>query len=89
MLLFLDESGTDRCEAPYEVLAGVAIREGCFVAAHPGDPHAEREHFGALLGETGAELKGKKLLKTKVFRLAGQGEPIEPGIGTTLARWIS
>ena len=27
MLLFVDESGTDRREAPYEVLAGVAIRE--------------------------------------------------------------
>lgn len=75
MLLFLDESGTDHVEAPYEVLAGIAIRERNVWSLIQGVRAAEREHFGALLSATQVELKGKKLLKSKVFRLADQGEP--------------
>ncbi len=75
MLLFLDESGTDHVEAPYEVLAGIAIRERNVWSLIQGVRAAEREHFGALLSATRVELKGKKLLKAKVFRLADQGEP--------------
>jgi hypothetical protein len=85
MLLFLDESGTDRCEAPYEVLAGVAIREQFLWPLIQAIHTAERFHFGMPLSESGAELKGKKLLKTKVFRLAAQEEAIEPAIRTDLS----
>ncbi len=73
MLLFLDESGTDRCEAPYEVLAGVAIREHDLWPLIQAIRAAERDHFGMLLSDAGVELKGKKLLKSKVFRFAAQG----------------
>jgi hypothetical protein len=78
MLLFLDESGTDHREAPYEVLAGVAIRERNLWPLIQGIRSAERAFFGAPLSSTGVELKGKKLLKAKIFRLANQGDPLPP-----------
>lgn len=73
MLLFLDESGSDCREAPYEVLAGVAIREQNLWPLIQAVRAAERDHFGMPLSNVGVELKGKKLLKSKVFRLAEQG----------------
>ena len=76
MLLFLDESGTDCHEAPYEVLTGVAIREHDLWPLIQAVRAAERDHFGMLLSTVGVELKGKKLLKSKVFRLAEQSAPL-------------
>lgn len=76
MLLFLDESGTDHVDAPYEVLAGIAIRERNLWPLIQGVRAAERESFGVPLSATRVELKGKKLLKAKVFRLASQGDPM-------------
>lgn len=76
MLLFLDESGTDHGEAPYEVLAGVALREQNLWPLIQAIRAAERDHFGTPLNAVGIEFKGKKLLKTKVFRLAEQGEAL-------------
>ncbi len=72
MLLFVDESGTDRREAPYEVLAGVAIRERNLWPLIQAIRAAEREHFGMLLRETLVEFKGKKLLKIKSSDLPGK-----------------
>lgn len=86
MLLFLDESGTDHTEAPYEVLAGIAIRERNLWPLIQGVRAAEREHFGAPLSATRVELKGKKLLKAKVFRLASQNEPLPPDERRDLTR---
>ncbi len=65
MLLFLDESGTDHKEAPYEVLAGVALREKYLWQLIQEIRASERDHFGTLLSETNVEFKGKKLLKSK------------------------
>jgi hypothetical protein len=76
VLLFLDESGTDHVEVPYEVLAGIAIRERNVWALIQGVRAAEREYFGAPLSAARVELKGKKLLKAKVFRFAGQAGPV-------------
>jgi len=72
MLLFLDESGTDHREAPYEVLAGVAIRERDLWNLVQAIRAAEIEFFGISLGEVGVELKGKELLKRKTFRHASK-----------------
>jgi hypothetical protein len=77
MLLFLDESGTDHKEAPYEVLAGIAVREHDLWNLIQAVRSAERTCFGTLLSDTKVEIKGKKLLKTKVFRLARQTPPID------------
>jgi len=78
MLLFVDESGTDRREAPYEVLAGVTVRERDLWNLIQAIRTAERDHFGTTLSALGIEFKGKKLLKRKTFRLAAQGDPLPP-----------
>lgn len=85
MLLFVDESGTDRREAPYEILAGVAIRERNLWPLIQAIRAAEREHFGMLLSEVGVEFKGKTLLKTRVFRHAAQESPLAPAQRTAAA----
>lgn len=77
MLLFIDESGHDHKEAPYEVLAGVAIRERDLWNLIQAIRNAELEFFGVHMAEVGLELKGRKLLKRKVVRFAGEGPPIE------------
>lgn len=66
--LFIDESGHDRQEAPYEVLAGVAVRDRDLWRLIKQLHAAEIEHFGRRYSAGRDELKGKKLLKTKVFR---------------------
>jgi len=48
-LLFLDESGHDRKQAPYEVLAGIAIRDRDIWRLVGAMNDAERLHFGRCL----------------------------------------
>ena len=72
MFFFVDESGQDRGEAPYEVLAAVAIDERDLWNLLQAIQAAEREIFGIRLTEVGVEFKGRKLLKTKTFRHANQ-----------------
>ena len=76
MLFFIDESGQDRLEAPYEVLAGVAIRERDLWNLLQAIRSIETDIFGVRLNEFGVEFKGKKLLKRKIFRLANQKPPL-------------
>ena len=85
-LLFIDESGHDRRQAPYEVLAGIAIRDK-FLWRFILDLHAaEERHFGRRYSGGSAELKGRKLLKTKVFRHAGLNCDVPAGQGPALAK---
>lgn len=72
MFLFIDESGQDHVNSPYEVLAGVAIREQDLWNLVQAIHGLESEIFGVRLAEVGVEIKGKKLLKKKNFRFAGQ-----------------
>jgi hypothetical protein len=46
----------------------------------------ERNIFGMRISEGILELKGKKLLKRKTFRLATQQAPFEPAKRTELTR---
>jgi Protein of unknown function (DUF3800) len=66
--LFIDESGHDRGEAPYEVLAGIAIQDRHLWKFILDIHAAEERNFGRRYSEGAAELKGRKILKTKVFR---------------------
>ena len=86
MLFFLDESGHDHGEAPYEVLSGVAIREQDLWNLIQAIRALELECFGVHMSEVGLELKGKKLLKRKTFRLAGQGPKLAVEQRRDLAR---
>ena len=65
--LFIDESGQDHQDSPYEVLAGVAVRD-CDIGPIVQELHAiEIRNFGRRYSSRAHELKGKKILKTKVF----------------------
>ncbi len=86
MLFFIDESGHDHGDAPYEVLAAVAVAEGDLWNLIQAIRAAEIEFFGVHLHEVGVEFKGKKLLKNKTFRHARQGPEIEPNRRRDLAR---
>lgn len=85
-LLFVDQSGHDQQESPYEVLAGICVEDrdlwNLISALHT----TEEEHFaGRYTGGT-KELKGKKLLKRKVFRQAHMLELIPQPERAVLAR---
>lgn len=86
MMFFIDESGHDHGEAPYEVLAAVAVAERDLWNLIQAVRNAETEIFGIHLGEVGVEFKGKKLLKAKTFRHSSQGPPIDPESRRNLAR---
>jgi hypothetical protein len=77
MMLFVDESGQDHQESPYEILAGVAIREQDLWNFILAVQSLEMEIFGLRLADVGVEIKGKKLLKSKIFRHASQMPEID------------
>ncbi len=66
--LFIDESGHDRKASPYEVLAGIAVQDrdiwNLITALHD----AETRIFGRRYSASKDELKGRTLLKRKVFQ---------------------
>lgn len=84
--LFVDESGQDRRESNYEVLAGVAVKDNELWNLIQRIHDLERNIFGMRISEGILELKGKKLLKRKTFRLATQQAPFEPAKRTELTR---
>lgn len=76
-LLFLDESGQDQRQSPYEVLAGVAIEDKQLWPLIQAIQSLEIEHFGQRYADKDRELKAKKLLKRKTFRHASQLDAID------------
>ncbi len=73
--LFVDESGGDRVESPYEVLAGIAVEDRDVWNLIEAVEAQEEREFGLRYRRHHGELKGKKVLKRKVFRHAGQLAP--------------
>lgn len=71
-LFFVDESGHDLTLSPYAVLAAVAVQDSRVWNLITAIRGAEEEFFLERISRDGLELKAKKLLKTKTFRLAGQ-----------------
>lgn len=78
-LLFMDESGHDRMESPYEVLAGVCVHDRDLWNLICQVQDAEEFFFGQRITSGMMELKAKKLLNRKVFRLALQAAPLIEG----------
>lgn len=68
--LFIDESGQDRRNSPYEVLAGIAIQDRNLWSLILDVHESELHHFGRRYSDGPSELKGTKLLKRKVFQHA-------------------
>lgn len=86
-LLFVDESGHDNAASPYEVLAGVAIRDQVVREVIERLHEAEARFFGRRYSDGRRELKGKLLLKRKVFRHRdGGGIEVERASVPALAR---
>jgi hypothetical protein len=85
-LLFLDESGHDLKDSPYEVLAGVAVEDRELWNLICAVQQSEENHFGRRYADQERELKGKKLLKRKVFRQAAQEPPVPAVRRRELAR---
>ncbi len=84
--LFIDESGVDRRESPYEVLAGVAIHDRKLWGLIRRLQATEIECFGKRYTSEDGEAKGKALLKRKTFRLAAQLPAIPQKERSDLAR---
>jgi hypothetical protein len=71
--MFVDESGQDHRESPYEVLAGVAVHDTRLWDLTQAIKQAERRCFGVPYTTGGdRELKATNLLTRKTFRLARQ-----------------
>jgi len=85
--MFVDESGQDHRDSPYEVLAGVAVHDTTLWDLICAIKRAERECFGTTYARGDErELKAKKLLTKKAFRLAAQLPPFLPPQRAELAR---
>ena len=61
-LLFLDESGHDHKQMPYEVRGGVAFQDSQLWPFALAMQRLERDAFGCSLAEYQKELKGSTLL---------------------------
>jgi hypothetical protein len=91
--LFIDESGQDRRDSPYEVLAGVAVEDRDLWHLIQAIQEAEINHFGMRYSSGDRELKAKRILKRKVFRMAEQLPAFNEDERRTLAkkmfgRWV-
>ena len=85
--MFVDESGQDHRDSPYEVLAGVAVHDTTLWDLICAIKRAERACFGTTYARGDErELKAKKLLTKKAFRLAAQLPPFPPPQRAELAR---
>lgn len=86
VFLFVDESGSDHQQSPYEVLTGIAINDRNLWVLIQEIKAIERRLFGEFYSAKKIELKAKKLLKAKTYRLANQMPPIDSDDLPTLAQ---
>lgn len=70
--LFIDESGQDHRDSPYEVLAGVCIKDTDLWRFIKEVHLIEMDCFGRRYRLDGREIKATKFLNRKTFRLASQ-----------------
>ncbi|MEW6468523.1 MAG: DUF3800 domain-containing protein [Bacteroidota bacterium] len=74
--LFIDESGSDGNNSPYEVLCGLAVEDrdlwNFINQVQILEEKFFGKHYGNNHGNHKREIKGKDFLKKKVFRLAAQ-----------------
>lgn len=84
--MFIDESGQDQRQSPYEVLAGIVIEDRKLWPLIHELHKAELEHFGCRFATVERELKGRQLLKPKVFRHARGAEPFDIESRRSLAK---
>lgn len=87
--MFVDESGQDHKESPYEVLAGMAIHDSALWSLIREIKIAEQAIFGTTYSQGNErELKAKRLLTRKTFRLSAQGRQLSPSQRAELSRAV-
>jgi hypothetical protein len=84
--LFIDESGQDHHDSPYEVLAGIAIDDKDLWSIVRLARELEIDCFGRKYSGPGNEIKARTFLKRKTFRLARQLPLISLSDRTPLAK---
>ncbi len=77
-LLFLDESGHDHKQMPYEVRGGIALKDAQLWPFILAMQRLELDCFGGQLHQYKKELKGSTLLDRKRFKFAGQAAAMAP-----------
>ncbi len=85
-LLFMDESGHDHRNLPFEARGGVAIHASKLWSFIQAWRRLEEDCFGTTLIAFGKEAKGHKLLDKDRFKWAAQGDPLAAGERRNLAR---
>ncbi|MEQ1902704.1 MAG: DUF3800 domain-containing protein [Pirellulaceae bacterium] len=75
-LLFMDESGHDHKQMPYEVRGGVAFEDAQLWPFTRAVQQLEQIVFGCALHDFQKELKGSTLVDKKRFRFANQSGPM-------------
>lgn len=78
-LLFVDESGNDHQESPYETLAGICIKDASLWNLIQEIKKIQTTLFGEHYRNNRIELKAKKKLKRKTYKLAQQLPKIDEG----------
>ena len=73
-LFFMDESGHDHRQCPYEVRGGMAIHAGKLWGFVKFIQNLELQAFGCNFSSFGKEIKGSTLLDRKRFKFSTQGE---------------
>jgi len=76
-LLFMDESGHNHRELPYEVRGGFALADERLWPFVQDVLKLELESFGARLADYKSEIKGEKLLNKDRFKHAAQMPPFD------------
>ncbi len=84
-LLFMDESGHDHKNTPYEVRGGIAIPDNELWSFVQGMQNLENLSFGDRLYNYGKEIKGHKLLDKDRFKWSNQDEWFEDSLRRKLA----
>lgn len=69
-MIFLDESGHDHKNMPYEVNGGIAIRASTLWSFVQSMQRLERDSFGCQLHQFRCEIKGSTLLDRKRYKFA-------------------
>lgn len=83
---FVDESGVDRQQTPYEVICGIAIEDRDLWTLVRQIKQLEKDILGTEYRNPNREIKGKKFLKNKVFRQAADMAPFQIEERTRLAK---
>jgi len=83
---FTDESGTDRRDSYYEVLCAVAIEDADLWNLITRLKSLEEQILGTRYANQWREIKGKKFLKAKVFKLASTYPALDATKRANLAR---